>query len=78
MSGYKISVASDIHVGPLSTRKDVQTALRLSVENGANAIAIVGDMGDQEVTTGVMDSMAPFLLHSTANPTVPLVWTSGK
>ena len=72
MDGYRISLLSDIHVGALSSRKDVETAIRISNEHAVHAMAVVGDLGDQHVTDGVYDSMAPFKTHSEKSPDVKM------
>jgi len=80
MSGYKIGIISDIHIGALVDRKENEMALRIAVdEEGCDALAIVGDFGDQAITEGVRDSIEPYKLHAAGESSdVPLIWTNGN
>jgi predicted MPP superfamily phosphohydrolase len=76
-AGYKLAVLSDIHVGALVDRRDVANALKLTKAENVDILALVGDFGDQHVTPGVVDSLAPFKEWADEGG-VPVVWTSGN
>ncbi|KOX15594.1 membrane protein [Saccharothrix sp. NRRL B-16348] len=68
LSGYRIAVVSDIHLGPLLGRAHTERIVRMINEQGVDLVAIVGDLVD-----GTVDE-----LGEAAAPLRDLVSTHGS
>ena len=54
LSGFRIAVVSDIHLGPLSGRAHTERIVRMINETSPDLVAIVGDLVD-----GTVDELGP-------------------
>ena len=73
---YEIAMIADLHVGPLVGRAEVQRIVnRVNTEFDADAIVLVGDIGDQEVGSVTKTKLQP-LGDLVARDGV--FWTSGN
>lgn len=61
MSGFKIGMASDLHLGPLADSVDAQLSLDLLgvSEGNVDALMLVGDIGDQPINEALLEKFKP-------------------
>jgi uncharacterized protein len=80
LSGYKICLLSDVHVGPLLSKSDSTRALGVCKDEGIDAIALVGDLGDEKYVEGgwIDENLQPYKDFRAEVAGVEVLWTSGN
>ncbi|GMI07181.1 hypothetical protein TrRE_jg4928 [Triparma retinervis] len=80
LSGYRICLLSDVHVGPLVSKFDSSRALDVCSEQNSDAIALSGDLGDEKYVEGgwIDDNLQPYKDFSAAEGGAKVFWTSGN
>jgi len=76
LDGFKLAMVADIHAGAMTGSFDVRRITELVLDYAPDAVAIVGDLGDQEVNAALQEKLASMA----ALETVPygVYWTPGN